>query len=72
LIFFEIRVIRSEDILISVPETKDGLKPAVGEAHRRYSRRINFRESLAGALMPMNRGGTHQDIAHSRYFSLTA
>jgi len=30
--------------LIAVPETKDGLNLAVGEAHRRYTRMINFRE----------------------------
>jgi putative transposase len=40
--------------LIVVPETKDGLKPAIklvfGEAHRRYTRRINFREGWRGHL----------------------
>ena len=36
--------------LILVPETKDGLKLAVGEAHRRYTRRINFREGWRGHL----------------------
>ncbi len=30
--------------LIAVPETKAGLNLAIGEAHRRYTRRINFRE----------------------------
>ncbi len=30
--------------LIAVPETKDRLNPAIGEAHRRYTREINFRE----------------------------
>ena len=30
--------------LIVVPETKDGLNQAIGEAHRRHTRRINFRE----------------------------
>ena len=34
--------------LILVPETKDGLNLAVGEAHRRYTRRINFREGWCG------------------------
>ena len=28
----------------AVPKTKDGLNLAIGEAHRRYTRRINFRE----------------------------
>ena len=36
--------------LIAVPETKDGLNLAVGEAHRRYTRRINFREGWRGHL----------------------
>ena len=36
--------------LIVVPETKDGLNLAIGEAHRRYSRRINFREGWRGHL----------------------
>jgi REP element-mobilizing transposase RayT len=34
--------------LIVVPETKDGLNLAIGEAHRRYTRRINFREGWRG------------------------
>ena len=29
--------------MIAVPKTKDGLNLAIGEAHRRYTRRINFR-----------------------------
>ncbi|MCD4722568.1 MAG: transposase [Desulfobacula sp.] len=36
--------------LIAVPKTKDGLKQAIGEAHRRYTRRINFREGWRGHL----------------------
>ena len=36
--------------LIAVPDTKDGLNLAIGEAHRRYSRRINFREGWRGHL----------------------
>jgi putative transposase len=30
--------------LIVVPESEDGLRRGLGEAHRRYTRRINFRE----------------------------
>ena len=30
--------------LIAVPRSEDGLRRAIGEAHRRYTRRINFRE----------------------------
>ena len=36
--------------LIAVPETKDSLNLAIGEAHRRYSRRINFRKGWRGHL----------------------
>lgn len=36
--------------LIAVPSTKDGLRWAIGEAHRRYTRRINFRETWRGYL----------------------
>ena len=36
--------------LIAVPKTKDGLRRAIGEAHRRYTRRVNFREKWRGYL----------------------
>ncbi len=36
--------------LIAVPETEQGLRRAIGEAHRRYTRRINFREKWRGYL----------------------
>ena len=36
--------------LIAVPKTKNALRRAVGEAHRRYTRRINFREKWRGYL----------------------
>lgn len=36
--------------LIAVPGTKEGLNLAIGEAHRRYTRRINFREGWRGHL----------------------
>jgi putative transposase len=36
--------------LIAVPETAQGLARAVGEAHRRYTRRVNFREGWRGYL----------------------
>ncbi|MBN1548248.1 MAG: transposase [Syntrophaceae bacterium] len=36
--------------LIVVPETQDGLARAIGEAHRRYTWRINFREGWRGHL----------------------
>jgi putative transposase len=36
--------------LIAVPETKDGLRMAIGEAHRRYSVMINRRQKWSGHL----------------------
>ena len=36
--------------LILVPSDEDGLRRALGEAHRRYTRRINFREGWRGHL----------------------
>jgi len=36
--------------LIAVPETEQGLARAIGEAHRRYTRRINFRHGWRGHL----------------------
>ena len=36
--------------LIAVPATEQGLRRAVGEAHRRYTRRVNFREKWRGYL----------------------
>ncbi len=36
--------------LIAVPETEAGLARAIGEAHRRYTRRVNFREEWRGYL----------------------
>ena len=36
--------------LILVPSTRDGLRAALSEAHRRYSRRINFAKGWTGYL----------------------
>jgi putative transposase len=36
--------------LILVPQTADGLRAALAEAHRRYTRRVNFREGWRGYL----------------------
>ncbi len=36
--------------LIAVPETEDALRRGIGEAHRRYSRMINFRQGWKGHL----------------------
>lgn len=36
--------------MIMVPESEEGLRCAIGEAHRRYTRLINFREGWRGHL----------------------
>ncbi len=36
--------------LIVVPSTEDGLRRGLGEAHRRYTRHVNFREGWRGHL----------------------
>ena len=36
--------------LVMVPSSEDGLRATLGEAHRRYTRRINFREGWRGHL----------------------
>ncbi len=36
--------------LIAVPSSEGGLRRAIGEAHRRYTRRVNFREGWRGHL----------------------
>ena len=36
--------------MIAVPKSEDGLRRAIGEAHRRYTRRVNFREGWRGHL----------------------
>jgi len=36
--------------LVAVPSTEESLALAIGEAHRRYTRRVNFREKWRGHL----------------------
>ncbi len=36
--------------LVMVPSTEDGLRATLGEAHRRYTRHINFRQGWRGHL----------------------
>ena len=36
--------------LLAVPRSEEGLGRAIGEAHRRYTRRVNFREKWRGCL----------------------
>lgn len=50
--------------LIAVPGTKDGLRRAIGEGHRRYTRHINFREGWRGHLW---QGRFHSFPMDNRY-----
>jgi putative transposase len=60
--------------LILVPSDADGLRAALGEAHRRYTRHVNFREGWRGYLwqgrfasFPMDEGHL---LAAARYVEL--
>jgi len=60
--------------LIAVPAREDSLRRAIGEAHRRYTRRVNFREEWRGHLwqgrfasFPMDEGYT---VQAARYIEL--
>ena len=50
--------------LVAVPEKRDSLRRAVGEAHRRYTRRINFREQWRGHLWQERFSSFVMDDAH--------
>ena len=50
--------------LILVPASADGLRGALGEAHRRYSRRVNFREGWRGYLFQGRFASYPMDDAH--------
>jgi putative transposase len=60
--------------LILVPSTQDGLRRALAEAHRRYSRRINTREGWRGYLWQGRFASVPMDDAHllacARYVEL--
>ncbi|MCH8998468.1 MAG: transposase [Proteobacteria bacterium] len=60
--------------LIATPETADGLRRAIGEAHRRYTRRINRREDWTGYLWQGRFASFPLDEAHvltaARYIEL--
>jgi putative transposase len=60
--------------MMAVPKTPEGLARAIGEAHRRYTRLINFREGWRGYLwqgrfasFPLDRGHV---LACARYIEL--
>jgi putative transposase len=50
--------------LILVPVSADGLRATLGEAHRNYSRRINFREGWRGYLFQGRFASYPMDDAH--------
>jgi putative transposase len=50
--------------LILVPKHADGLRAALGEAHRRYTRRVNFREGRRGYLFQGRFASYPMDDAH--------
>ena len=50
--------------LILVPSAADGLRAALGEAHRRYTRRINAREGWSGYLWQGRFNSFAMDEAH--------
>jgi putative transposase len=43
--------------LIAVPPTEEGLRRAIGEAYRRYTRRVNFREGTLGRAIRRGKPG---------------
>ena len=52
--------------LIAVPQSADGLRRAIGEAHRRYTRMVNFREGWRGHS---GRGGSPRSYSTRRICS---
>jgi len=60
--------------LIGVPQSIKGLARAIGEAHRRYTRRVNFREGWRGHLWQGHFASYVLDEAHliaaARYVEL--
>ena len=50
--------------LILVPSTEDSLRAALGEAHRRYTRHVNFREGWRGYLFQGRFASYPMDDAH--------
>ena len=60
--------------LIAVPQTETGLARAIGEAHRRYTRHINFREKWRGHLWQERFASFPMDERHllaaARYFEM--
>ena len=62
--------------LIAVPQSIEGLARAIGEAHRRYTRRVDFREGWRGHLWQGRFASYVLDEAHliaaARYVELNS
>ena len=60
--------------MVAVPHTEDGLRRAIGEAHRRYTRMVNFRENWRGHLWQSRFASFPMDESHllaaARYVEL--
>jgi putative transposase len=60
--------------LLLVPQSEDGLRATLGEAHRKYARMINFREEWRGHLWQERFASFPTDEAHTlnaaRYIEL--
>jgi putative transposase len=60
--------------LIAVPASEDGLRRAIGETHRRYTRHVNFREGWRGHLWQGRFASSVMDDEHllaaARYVEL--
>jgi len=60
--------------LIAVPASEQGLRRAIGEAHRRYTRRVNLRENWRGYLWQGRFASSVMDepylLAAARYVEL--
>lgn len=50
--------------LVLVPADADGLRATLGEAHRRYTRMVNFREGWPGHLFQSRFASYPMDDAH--------
>ncbi len=50
--------------MITVPDGEEGLRRAIGEAHRRYTRHVNFREGWKGHLWQGRFASFPMDEAH--------
>lgn len=50
--------------LIVIPKTKESLEKAIGETHRLYTRKINFKQKVKGHLFQLRFYSTPLDDKH--------